>query len=248
MAISSVAVVGANRLAAELAKLSQAAGLAATLHADGVTVPTSTALVIDTQAGPESDKRELLRQLDARAPRPAVIVSSCLAFSPTLIASWSAAPERVVGFATFYPLEEKKVVELSGGLRVSRAALEQAEEFFRRLGKETARVTDASGLIFPRILSLIINEAARALDEGVAEAEAIDAAMRLGVNYPSGPLRWADRIGLDEVLAVLEGAHRETGDDRYRPSPLLKKMAAAGWSGEANGKGFYEYSQSKVDK
>ena len=245
MAISSVAVVGANRLAAELAKLSQAGGLAATLHPDAATVPSSAALVVETLAGPESDKRELLKKLDAKAPRSAVIVSSCLAFSPTVIASWSAAPERVVGFATFYPLEEKKVVELSGGLRASRAALEQAEEFFRRLGKETARVADAAGLIFPRILSLIINEAARALDEGVAGAEAIDSAMRLGVNYPSGPLRWADRIGLDEVLAVLEGAHRETGDDRYRPSPLLKRMAAAGWLGEASGKGFYSYNEGK---
>jgi len=96
-------------------------------------------------------------------------------------------------------------------------------------------------LIFARILSLIVNEAARSLDEGVAPAEEIDTAMRLGVNYPSGPLKWADRIGLDEVLAVLEGLQRETGDDRYRPAPLLTKMVLAGWLGEASGKGFYEY-------
>jgi len=241
MAINSVAIVGVSRLAEELVKLSRASGLTATLHADAATVPSSASLVIETQAGAESHKRELLKKLDARVSGSTVIVSSCLAFSPTLIASWSAAPERVLGFATFYPLADKKVVELSGGLRSGEASLEQAEEFFKRLGKETARVKDTAGLIFPRILSLIINEAARALDEGVAEEEAIDAAMKLGVNYPSGPLRWADRVGLDEVLAVLEGAHRESGDDRYRPSPLLKKMVAAGWLGEASGKGFYEY-------
>jgi len=241
MAINSVAVVGVSRLAGELVKLSQASGLTATLHADADAVSTSASLVIETHAGAESDKKELLKKLDARVSGSTVIVSSCLAFSPTAIASWSAAPERVVGFATFYPLADKKVIELSGGLRNGDDSLEQAEEFFRRLGKETARVKDAAGLIFPRILSLIINEAARALDEGVAEEEAIDAAMKLGVNYPSGPLRWADRVGLDEVLAVLEGAHRESGDDRYRPSPLLKKMVAAGWLGEASGKGFYEY-------
>jgi 3-hydroxybutyryl-CoA dehydrogenase len=245
MAINSVAILGVSRLAEELVKLSQAGGLSATLHADAATVPSSASLVVETQAAPESEKRELLNKLDARVSGSTVIVSSCLAFSPTLIGSWSAAPERVVGFATFYPLADKKVVELSGGLRAGEASLEQAEEFFRRLGKETARVKDTAGLIFPRILSLIINEAARALDEGVAEEEAIDAAMKLGVNYPSGPLRWADRVGIDEVLAVLEGAHRESGDDRYRPSPLLKKMVAAGWLGEASGKGFYSYNEGK---
>jgi 3-hydroxybutyryl-CoA dehydrogenase len=102
-------------------------------------------------------------------------------------------------------------------------------------------VKDGPGLTFPRILSLIINEAARTLDEEVANAEEIDIAMRLGVNYPSGPLRWADHIGLDEVLAVLEGLHRDTGDDRYRPAPLLKKMVLAGWLGEQSGRGFYGY-------
>jgi 3-hydroxybutyryl-CoA dehydrogenase len=120
-------------------------------------------------------------------------------------------------------------------------ALAEAERFFRALGKETITVKDAPGLTFPRILSLIINEAARALDEEVATAEEIDIAMRLGVNYPSGPLRWADQIGLDEVLAVLEGLHRETGDDRYRPAPLLEKMVLAGWLGEQSGRGFYSY-------
>ena len=246
MAINSVAIVGASRLAEELVRLSRASGLPATLHADAATVPSSASLVVETLAAPEFEKRELIKKLDAKVSRSAVIVSSCLAFSPTLIASWSAAPERVVGFATFYPLADRKVVELSGGLRAGEASLEQAEEFFRRLGKETTRVRDAAGLIFPRILSLIINEAARGLDEGVAEAEAIDAAMKLGVNYPTGPLRWADRIGLDEVLAVLEGLHRESGDDRYRPSALLKKMVAAGRLGEASGRGFYSYNEGRV--
>jgi 3-hydroxybutyryl-CoA dehydrogenase len=153
-----------SRLAEELAKLSQAGGIAATLHTDAATVPSSASLVIETQAGDESHKRELLKKLDAKVSGSTVIVSSCLAFSPTRIASWSAAPERVVGFATFYPLADKKVVELSGGLRTGDDSLEQAEEFFRRLGKETARVKDTAGLIFPRILSLIINEAARALE------------------------------------------------------------------------------------
>ena len=138
------------------------------------------------------------------------------------------------------------MIELAAGLRSTENAISAAERLFKSLGKETARVKDASGLTFPRILSLIINEAARALEEGVASAEEIDIAMKLGVNYPQGPLRWADQIGLDEVLAVLEGLERETGDDRYRPATLLKKLVTAGFVGEVRGRGFYWYNEGQV--
>jgi 3-hydroxybutyryl-CoA dehydrogenase len=166
-----------------------------------------------------------------------------LGTSTTQIASWTSRPEKVVGFATFIPLKDKGVIELAGGIRTDEATLAEAENLFRQLGKETARVKDAPGLIFPRILSLIVNEAVRSLDEGVALAEDIDVALQLGTNYPLGPLRWADQVGLDEVLTVLEGLQRETGDDRYRPSPLLKKMVLAGHLGEVSGQGFYPYGK-----
>jgi 3-hydroxybutyryl-CoA dehydrogenase len=155
-------------------------------------------------------------------------------------------PERLVGFATFFPLENRRLVELTAGLKTAETSMTQAEQFFQSLGKETVRVKDAPGLIFPRILSLIINEAARSLEEGVAGAEEIDVAMRLGVNYPHGPLKWADQIGLDEVLAVLEGLQRESGEDRYRPAPLLKKLVIAGFLGEMSGRGFYFYNEGQV--
>jgi 3-hydroxybutyryl-CoA dehydrogenase len=143
-------------------------------------------------------------------------------------------------------MKDRKLVELAAGLRTAEAALSQTQELFKALGKETVQVKDAAGLTFPRIVSLIINEAARSLEEGVAKAEEIDVAMRLGVNYPQGPLRWADQIGLDEVLAVLEGLQRETGDDRYRPAPLLKKLVIAGFLGETSGKGLYSYQEGQV--
>jgi 3-hydroxybutyryl-CoA dehydrogenase len=240
---SSVIVVGRSRLAHELIGLAQAADYDAKLYPDADAAAISSSLVVETSCYGEARKREILNKLDSGSPS-AVILTSCLGFSTTRIASWTATPERVVGFATFYPLKDKKVVELSNGLKTGEAALAEAERFFRALGKETARAKDAPGLVFPRILSLIVNEAARALDEGVAQAAEIDTAMKLGVNYPEGPLRWADRAGLDEVLAVLEGLHAETGDDRYRPAPLIKKMVLAGLLGEAAGKGFYEYSKS----
>ena len=240
MGKSSAIVIGKNRLAHEIFELCRAGGFEAKIEPDASAATLSAALVVETCAGDESQKKEIIQRLDAESPS-SIILTSCLGFSATRIASWTTRPERVVGFAAFYPLKEKKVVELSAGLRTQESALKEAEAFFRALGKEPVRVKDAPGLIFARILSLIVNEAARSLDEGVAPAEEIDTAMRLGVNYPSGPLKWADRIGLDEVLAVLEGLQRETGEDRYRPAPLLTKMVLAGWLGETTGRGFYEY-------
>lgn len=243
MAKNSVAIIGRSRLAAELLELIRAKGFETTLHPDADGIAAAASLVIETHATAEEDKKDILKRLDADLPRSSVILTSCLGSATTRIASWTDKPERVVGFATFYPLKEKKVIELGAGLKTQEGSLQQAESFFRALGKETVRVKDGPGLIFARILSLIINEAVRSLDEGVAQAEEIDTAMRLGVNYPLGPLRWADQIGLDEVLAVLEGLQRETGDDRYRPALLLKKMVLAGWLGESAGKGFYTHGK-----
>lgn len=241
MGKNSVAIIGRSRLAEELFGVSREKGFEVTLHTDAHGIPAAASLAVETYAADEEEKKTILKELDAVLPPGAVLLSSCLGSPTTRLASWTSRPGRVVGFATFYPLREKKVIEFSAGLRTEEGAIQGAEKFFQALGKETARVKDGAGLIFPRILSLIINEAARSLDEAVAQAEEIDVAMRLGVNYPTGPLRWADQIGLDEVLAVLEGLQRETGEDRYRPAPLLKKMVFAGWLGESTGKGFYNY-------
>jgi len=246
MTKSSLAVIGKGRLAEELVALGREKGLeVAQLHDATAIAPTSQ-FVIDTENGSDDKKRAVMQRLDASLQASGIIVSSCLRFSTTLMASWVKKPERVVGFATFYPLKDRKLVELAPGLRTVEKSVEQTEQLFKNLGKETVRVKDAPGLTFPRILSLIINEAARSLEEGVASAEEIDIAMRLGVNYPQGPLRWADQIGLDEVLAVLEGLQRKTGDDRYRPATLLKKLVIAGYLGETSGRGFYSHNEGQV--
>jgi len=246
MTKSSVAIIGKNRLAEELRALGQAQGLETSQLNDATAVSATTNFVIDTESGAEDKKRAVLQRLDASLPPACVIVSTCLRFTVTQMSAWIKKPERLAGFATFYPLKDRKLIELAGGLKTSEPSLAQAEQLFKSLGKDTVRVKDAPGLTFPRILSLIINEAARSLEEGVASADEIDVAMRLGVNYPQGPLKWADQIGVDEVLAVLEGLQRETGDDRYRPAPLLKKLVIAGFLGESSGRGFYRYQEGQV--
>lgn len=238
---NELVVVGRNPLAKELVELAREKGFAGEAHKSAEDTPSTTSVIIDVEAGNDGAKKATLKKLDADFSRLPFVLSSCLGFSTSRIASWTSRPERIVGFATFFPLREKKVIELSRGLKTDEEALSKAEAFCHALGKEPVRVKDTPGLVFPRILSMIINEAARSLDEGVAQAEEIDVAMRLGTNYPQGPLRWADQVGLDEVLAVLEGLQHETGEDRYRPAPLLKKMVLAGWLGEKTGKGFYSY-------
>jgi 3-hydroxybutyryl-CoA dehydrogenase len=245
MTKNSLAIIGQSRLAADFFSLAKEKDLAA-VRLEAAAVAATTNFIIDTETAGEDQKRASLQRLDTSLPPSSIIVTSCLRFSVTEMASWVKYPQRFVGFASFYPLKDRKIIELAAGLRTAEASMMQAEELFGSLGKETVRVKDSAGLTFPRILSLIINEAARSLEEGVASADEIDVAMRLGVNYPQGPLRWADQIGLDEVLAVLEGLQHETGDDRYRPAPLLKKLVIAGFVGETSGRGFYSYHEGQV--
>ncbi|HJX11042.1 MAG TPA: 3-hydroxyacyl-CoA dehydrogenase family protein [Candidatus Binatia bacterium] len=243
---NSVVIIGESRLAQDLHGLCLEKGVASALLPQLSNLAPDTPMVIETCAGDAEKKKPLLQKLDAFLAHDSVIITSCLGYGTTYLASWVTRPERIVGFATFYPLKDRKLVELAAGLRGAESATSAAEQLFKALGKDTVRVKDAAGLTFPRIVSLIINEAARSLEEGVAAAEEIDVAMKLGVNYPQGPLRWGDQIGLDEVLAVLEGLGRETGDDRYRPAPLLKKLVAAGFLGETSGRGFYTYQEGQV--
>jgi len=146
-----------------------------------------------------------------------------------------------VGFHALPPLSEAKLVELTRNESSSPVAAERAERFFAALGKHVAWVGDAPGLVLGRIVCQLINEASFALGEGVGEARDIDLGMVLGLSHPHGPFEWADTIGVDHVMTVLEALHTEYREERYRPAPALRKLLAAGRLGRAEGAGFFEY-------
>ena len=146
-----------------------------------------------------------------------------------------------VGFHVLPPFAEARLVELTRGESSSPVAASRAERFFEALGKHTVWVGDAPGLVLGRMVCQIINECAFALGEGVGSAQDIDTGMRLGLSHPRGPMGWADMIGLDHVLAVLEGLSDEYREERYRPAPALRQLVAAGRLGRAGGGGFLDY-------
>jgi 3-hydroxybutyryl-CoA dehydrogenase len=151
-----------------------------------------------------------------------------------------------VGFHALPPLADCRLVELTRGADSSAAAQAAGQRFFETLGKHTEWVGDAPGLVLGRIVCQVINEAAFALGEGVGRAEDIDAGMVHGLNYPRGILAWADEIGIDHVLAVLEGLVLETGDDRYRIAPELRRLGWAGRLGRATAEGFFSYAEDEA--
>jgi len=189
-------------------------------------------------------KQELLLGLAQVLPVEALVLSSALSASATEAAAWIANPQRLVGFGLLPPLTTPGMVEVATGLQTSEQYLQKANDFWLNLEMRPVQVGDGPGLVRARTVCCLINEAASALMEGVASAEDIDQAMRLGTNYPYGPLEWADIIGVDAVLGVMNGLFREWGEDRYRPSPLLKRMVLAGRLGKKSGRGFYSYADT----
>jgi 3-hydroxybutyryl-CoA dehydrogenase len=152
-----------------------------------------------------------------------------------------------VGFHALPPLQPGSLVELTRGAHTSSAAAERAQELFASLGLHTAWVADAPGLVLGRMVAQIVNECAFALQEGVtADPTAVDDGMVLGLNQPRGPLAWADAIGLDHVLMILDGLRAELGEERYRAAPLLRRMVSEGRLGAGVGIGFHEYDDDEV--
>ena len=238
-----------NRInrAVEKEKMSSAdreSALAHLQYADNLDNVAQATLVIEAIIEHTPTKIQLLKKIDAALPEGGILASNTSSISITKLASATSRPESVIGLHFMNPVPVMQLVEVIRGLATSDETYQRSLDIIERLGKTAVTaLRDYPGFIVNRILVPMINEAFFALMEGVATAEDIDTAMKLGTNQPMGPLELADFVGLDTCLAICRIYHRELGEDKYRPCPLLVKHVEAGWYGRKTGRGVYIYKQ-----
>lgn len=201
----------------------------------------SADLVIEAVSEDPELKLDLFRKLDQLTPPAALLCSNTSAISITKLAAATRRGEQVIGMHFMNPVPVMRLVELVRGLITSDRTHALATAFAEQLGKTVVTSRDRPGFIVNRVLIPFLNEACFALEEGVASVQDVDQAVSLGLNHKLGPLRLADLIGLDTVLAIANVLLRDFGDDKYRPSVLLKNLVAAGHLGVKTGRGFYVY-------
>ena len=188
-------------------------------------------------------KSEIFRTLDRIVPEGAILATNTSSISITKLAAQTRRPQDVIGMHFFNPVPVMALVEIVRGLATSDATFAAVHGLAVKLGKTPVEVNDAPGFVSNRVLMPLINEAAFAVMEGVATAEAVDQVFKLGMAHPMGPLTLADFIGLDVCVDILRVLQEGYGDPKYRPCPLLVKMVDAGWLGRKSGRGFYTYEK-----
>jgi 3-hydroxybutyryl-CoA dehydrogenase len=203
---------------------------------------SSEDIVIEAATENKEVKISIFSELDTFCPEKTILASNTSSISISLIASATNRPEKVIGMHFMNPVSIMKLVEIIRGKLTSDETTEKVKNLVEVLNKIPVECNDSSGFVSNRILMPMINEAVFCLADGVATAEAIDKIMTLGMAHPMGPLTLADLIGLDICLAIMEVLHRDMGDNKYRPCPLLEEMVSAGNLGRKTGQGFYNYN------
>lgn len=212
---------------------------------DDLTMLATASVVIEAASEDVALKSALFARLDRAAERASILASNTSSIAIGRLAAATQRPERVVGIHFMNPAPAMPLVEIICALQTSVATHRRALAWAQQLGKTPITVQDRPGFVVNRLLLPLLNEACFALQEGLASAEDIDAAIHLGLNHPLGPLALADLIGLDTVLAIAELLHCELGEDKYRPAPLLRSYVLAGRLGRKSGRGFYDYEEQK---
>jgi 3-hydroxybutyryl-CoA dehydrogenase len=202
----------------------------------------SVEVVIEAASEDRKIKCRIFQELDKSCKKDTILATNTSSISITDIASSTSRPEKVIGMHFMNPVPMMKLVEVVLGHLTNEETIRKVVTLADAMGKTAVKCNDYPGFVSNRILAPMINEAIFCLMEGVAEKEAIDEVMKLGMAHPMGPLSLADLIGLDVCLSILEVLHRGLGDDKYRPCPLLRRMVSAGCLGRKTGKGFYEYN------